>query len=153
MFEKILATLFNSIISSITAWFKAEQAAADKSAAEARAKQIESIKKGKAFEKALEGSIVEAKKKQITIAGWNSGLILLFLCLPLFSGCFFRHYVTAPMYKAVPPEIARPTISTEPELTERENTIMSYALQLEAAYKMIREEAIKYNEENELTIP
>lgn len=153
MLEGILGAFFKSIISSITAWFEKEQLEEAKSLAAAREKQLESIKNGKAAEKVIKDSMKEAKNKQISVSGWNSGLLILFLVLPLLSGCF-RHYVTAPQYQVVPPAIKRPQVPSEPpEWTDREIILKDYAVQLEAAYEKIREAAIAHNEAAGLSIP
>jgi len=61
------------------------------------------------------------------------------------SGCFTR-YVSAPEMWPVPPKIERPAIPGGAEdLSEREQILMRYALELEAAYNSVRENTIQHN--------
>jgi len=155
MWKSILETILGSIWTAVRGWFEAEQAESAKWAAEARKQQLDSIKEGLAIEAEWRNRVDAAGKKPQTIADWNTlartaSATALLLSL---SGCF-RFYVVARPYQPVPPKIERPTIPTDPpELTDREHVLMRYALQLEAGYQAVREQAIKHNEEAGLPTP
>jgi hypothetical protein len=142
--KALAESLFSSLFQSIAAWWKEEQAAAAASAAKAREAQLNSVREGMAVQAEIARKTVEAAQKApATGAGWNAGLLLLLCCL--LSGCF-RFHVYASPYQPVPPHVPRPVLDESP-FSEREQALVSYAVQLEAALHAVRAYAIAKNQD------
>lgn len=147
MWQSILRTIVSSIVGVLKSWYKEEQAEAAKWAAESRKQQLESIKAGKRQE--AEWKRLARTADTASASQWNAkaGASLILIACLFFQGCI-RFHVAAHRYRSVPPAVDRPHIPEEPaQLTEREQTLIDYALKLEKLYAAVRQSAIESNRE------
>ena len=142
--KPVFDSLFTSILASITAWYRQEEAEAAKSQAMARKAQLEATKAGLEAQAAMHRAVLDARGKvPQSGAQWNSMLLLLTVLL-LSTGCF-RHEVFIHPLVPVPPAVERPVLDDTSAFSLREQTLALYATELSSSLSAARAYAIEQN--------
>ena len=143
--EKILQAITGALLNFVKLWFEQEKAKADEWNAKASAAMLESVKSAEKMKIQIRSAEAQIPK---TPAAWNAGrVILILITFMLLSGCIVRTVYVESKFPVIE-KPKRPEINNTPGFSERESTLVGYAINLETRINMYNDLAHEHNKRN-----